>query len=97
MTDRPQMAGGCCGSRDDGITQIRLDEARSAGIRGLATALGQLRLRGRTPEDVADAELLEVVRGQQNYVTPRPEVEALYAQALRREFAAFCARLDAGR
>jgi len=32
------------------------------------------------------------VRGQHNYIVDKAEVEALYAAALRREYAAFCAR-----
>ena len=92
MSDRPQMFSGCCGGRDDSITQIQLDAVRSAGIRGLSTAFEQLCMRGRTPDDVTDAELLEVVRAQHNYIVDKAEVEARYAVALRREYAAFCAR-----
>ncbi len=92
MSDRPQMLGGCCGGRDDSVTQIRLDNLRSAGIVGLQAAFSQLRMRGRTPEDVTDAELLEVVRAQHNYIVAKAAVEVLYAAALRREFAAYCAR-----
>ena len=92
MSDRPQMLSGCCGGRDDSVTQIQLDGVRTAGIVGLPAAFGQLRMRGRTPEDVTDAELLEVVRAQHNYIYAKAEIEALYAAALRREYAAFCAR-----
>ena len=93
MSDRPQMVGGCCGGRDDSVTQIQLyADGRTVGIRGLPTAFEQLCMRGRTPEDVTDAELLEVVRAQHNYVVGKGEIEARYAAALRREFAAFCAR-----
>jgi hypothetical protein len=93
MSDRAQMLGGCCGGRDDSVTQIQLDAVRAAGIRGLSTAFEQLRMRGRTPEDVTDAELLGVVREQHNYIIDKAQIEALYAAALRREYAAFCARL----
>ncbi len=92
MSDRPQMLGGCCGSGDDSVTQIQLDAVRTAGIRSLTAAFAQLRLRGRTPDTVTDAELLESVRAQHNYIVAKAEIEALYAAALRREFAAYCAR-----
>ncbi len=94
MSDRPQMMSGCCGGRDDSVTQIQLDGVRSVGIRGLKTAFEQLRMRGRGPEDVTDAELLEAARGQHNYIVDKAAVEALYAAALRREYAAFCASLS---
>ncbi len=95
MSDRPKMLGGCCGGRDESVTQIKLDAVRSAGLRGLTSAFGELRLRGRTPENVTDAELLDAVRGQHNYIVPKPEIEALYAAALRREYRAYCVRLPA--
>lgn len=97
MTDRPQIPG-CCGSRDDGVTQLKLcGDDRTVGIRGLFAAFDQLRMRGCGAEGVTDAELLEAVRGQRNYIPDRASVEAMYAAALRREYAAYCARPPKGR
>jgi len=51
--------------------------------------LEQLLAMGRTPDQVTNEELLGMVRAQKNYITSKPDIEARYAAALRREYAAF--------
>ncbi len=86
------MTGVCCPKSDDSVTQLCLREGRSVGIMGLGAVFEQLWVMGRKPEEATDAELLGMVRAQKNYITPKPDIEALYAAALRREYAAFYAR-----
>ena len=92
MSSQPMMTGACCPKSDDSVTQLRLREGRSVGILGLNAALEQLWALGRKPEEATDAELLGMVRAQRNYITSKPDIEALYAAALRREYALFYAR-----
>jgi hypothetical protein len=92
MSSQPMMTGACCPKSDDSVTQLRLREGRSVGIMGLNATFEQLWALGRKPEEATDAELLGMVRAQRNYITPKPDIEALYAAALRREYAAFCVR-----
>jgi len=92
MSSQPMMTGACCPKSDDSVTQLRLREGRSVGILGLNAALEQLWALGRKPEEATDAELLGMVRAQRNYITSKPDIEALYAAALRREYASFYAR-----
>ncbi|MGQ9627126.1 MAG: hypothetical protein ACUVV0_09520 [Anaerolineae bacterium] len=75
------------------MTQLRLfEDGRTVGIIGLSTVFGLLLAMGRTPEEATDAELLEMVRAQKNYIPMKANIEALYAAALRREYASFYAR-----
>ena len=92
MSSQPMMTGACCPKSDDSVTQLRLREGRSVGIMGLNAAWEQLWALGRKPEEATDAELLGMVRAQRNYITSKPDIETLYAAALRREYASFCAR-----
>jgi hypothetical protein len=92
MSSQPTMTGACCPKSDDSVTQLRLREGRSVGILGLNAALEQLWALGRKPEEATDAELVGMVRAQRNYITSSPDIEALYAAALRREYASFYAR-----
>ena len=92
MSSQPMMTGACCPKSDDSVTQLRLEEGHTIGIMGLSTVLEQLLAMGRTPDQVTNEELLGMARAQKNYVTPKPEIEAKYAAALRREYAAFYAR-----
>jgi len=91
MSSQPMMTGACCPKSDDSVTQLRLREGRSVGIIGLNATFEQLWAMGRKPDEATDAELLGMVRAQRNYITSKPDVEALYAAALRREYASFCA------
>jgi hypothetical protein len=92
MSSQPMMTGACCPKSDDSVTQLRLREGHSVGVMGLTTAFEQLWAMGRKPEEATDAELLGMARAQRNYITPKSDIEALYAAALRREYASFCAR-----
>jgi len=92
MSSQPMMAGACCPKRDDSVTQLSLREGHSVGIMGLNMVFEQLLAMEREPEEATDAELLGMARAQRNYITPKPDIEALYAAALRREYATFCAR-----
>ena len=92
MSSQPMMTGACCPKSDDSVTHLRLEEGHTIGIMGLSTVLEQLLAMGRTPDQVTNEELLGMARAQKNYVTPKPEIEAKYAAALRREYAAFYAR-----
>ncbi len=92
MSSQPRITGACCPKSDDSVTQLFLREGHSVGILGLSAAFEQLWLLDRKPEEATDIELLDMVRAQRNYITPKPDVEALYAAALRREYTAFHAR-----
>jgi len=92
MSSQPMMTGACCPKSDDRVTQLRFEEGRTVGIMGLNAALEQLWALGRKPDEATDAELLGMVRAQRNYITSKPDIEALYAAALRREYASFYAR-----
>lgn len=92
MSSQPMMTGACCPKGDDSVTQLSLREGRSVGIMGLNAVLEQLLAMGRKPDEATDDELLGMVRAQRNYINPKPEIEALYAAALRREYASFYAR-----
>jgi hypothetical protein len=92
MSSQPLMTGACCPKSDDSVTQLRLDEGHAVGILGLGAVLEQLLAMGQTPDQVTNEELLGMVRAQKNYISSNPGVEAKYAAALRREYAAFHAR-----
>jgi hypothetical protein len=92
MSSQPMMAGACCPKSDDRVMQLRLWEGHSVGIMGLNMVFEQLLAMGRKPEEVTDAELLGMARTQRNYIPSKPDIEALYAAALRREYASFYAR-----
>ncbi len=86
------MTGACCPRNDDGVTQLSLGAGPTVGVRGLNSVFEQLWALGRNPEQAADAELVGMVRAQKNYIPAQADVEARYAAALRRAYAAFCAR-----
>ncbi len=93
MDNSPWTTGPCCPKGDVSVTQLGLsDDRHTAGIVGLGTVFEQLLAMGRAPDAVTDEELLGMVRAQRNYIAPKTSVEALYAAALRREYAAFYAR-----
>jgi len=92
MSSQPLMTGACCPKSDDSVTQLRLDEGHAVGILSLGAVFEQLLAMGRTPDQVTNEELLGMMRAQKNYISSNPNVEAKYAAALRREYAAFYAR-----
>lgn len=86
------MSGACCPKGDAGVTQLRLgDDGPTVGIIGLNTVFEQLLAMGRAPGEATDEELVGMVRAR-NYIPSRKEVEAKYAVALRRAYAAFYGR-----
>jgi hypothetical protein len=92
MRDAPRTTGACCPKGDTRVTQLRLaDDGHTVGIVGLDTVFEQLLAMGRTPDEATDAELVGMVRAR-NYIPSKANVEAVYAAALRREYAAFYAR-----
>lgn len=86
------MTGACCPKSDDRVMQLRFEEGHTVGIMGLGTVLEQLLAMGRPPDQVTNEELLGMVRAQKNYISSQSSIEAKYAAALRREYAAFYAR-----
>ena len=92
MSSQPVVTGACCPKSDDSVTQLRLREGHAVGMMGLNAVFEQLWAMGRKPEEATDAELLGMVRAQKNYITSKPDIEALYAAALTREYASLYAR-----
>jgi hypothetical protein len=92
MSSQPLMTGACCSKSDDSVTQLRLGKGDTVGIVGLSVVFEQLLAMGRTPDQVTNEELLGMVRGQKNYISSNPNVEAEYAAALRHGYAVFHAR-----
>lgn len=93
MKEKPVMTGACCPKNAPGVTQLELgDDGHSVGIRGLDIVFEQLLTSGQRPHEIPDGELVDKVRAARNYIPSQREVEAKYAAALRRAYAAFCAR-----
>ncbi len=92
MSERPTMTGACCPKSDDSVIQLRLGEGHTVGIMGLGAVFEQLWVSGRKPEETTGEELVGMVRAQKNYIPSKASVEATYATALRREYAAFYVR-----
>jgi hypothetical protein len=92
MSSGPWLTGACCPKGDDNVTQLRLGEGHTVGVIGLGAVFEQLLAMGRSPDEATDGELLGMVRARKNYVPAKASIEATYATALRRAYAAFCAR-----
>jgi hypothetical protein len=89
----PTTTGACCPKSSADVTQLPLDDAgRTVGIRRLDAVFERLLALGRTPDQLADAELVERVRAERNFIPSMRDVEELYATALRRAYAAYLAR-----
>jgi hypothetical protein len=89
MSEMPPNSGACCLPNADGITYIKIGvQGHTVGMRGLDTVFQQLLAVGRQPEDATDTELIVMAR-KSNYIPYREIVEADYAAALRRAYAAF--------
>lgn len=94
MEKMPPGAGACCLPRVDGITHLQIGpQGYTVGMSGLDKVFQQLRLMGRRPEDASDAELVGMAR-RFNWIPEKAAVEAEYAVALRRAYAAFLARQE---
>jgi hypothetical protein len=65
----------------------------TVGVMGLDTVFQQLLMMGRRPEETTDTELVGMAR-KFNYIPDRETVEADYAVALRRAYAAFYVRQE---
>ena len=92
MDKTPSGDGACCLPNGEGLTYLKVGpQGVTIGMMNLDAAFRQLMAMGRRPEEVADPELLGVAR-RFNYIPNRPNIEADYAAALRRAYAAFCAR-----
>ena len=72
MRDRPADTGACCPQAVSGVTQLKLGgEGQTVGVMGLDTVFEQLLAMGRAPDEVSDAELLDMVRAARNYIPSR--------------------------
>jgi hypothetical protein len=93
--DKPAAGNGaCCLPSVDGVTYLQVGpRAVTIGMRNLDAVFKQLLAMDRGPEEIGDAELLGMAR-RFNYIPHRPGGEADYAAALRRAYAAFCARQE---
>ena len=84
--------GACCPPSVDGVTYLKVGpRGMTIGMMNLDAVFKQLFALGRRPDEATDAELLGMAR-RFNYIPDRPNVAADYAAALRRAYAAFCAR-----
>lgn len=94
MNRIPSDSGACCLPNVDGITYIKIGpQGHTVGMKGLDTIFQQLFAMGRRPEDASDAELVEMAR-KFNWIADKAAIEADYALALRRAYAAFFARRE---
>lgn len=94
MGGRPLSQGECCLPAAEGITYLRVGAGRRVvGMMGLERVFEQLHLMGRRPEEVTDEELIGMAR-RSNYIPTRASIEAEYAEALRRAYAAYWARRE---
>jgi hypothetical protein len=85
----PPGSSACCLPNVDGITYLKIGpQGHTVGMRGLDTIFQQLIAMGRSPEDATDAELVGMAR-QFNWIAEKESVEADYAIALRRAYAAY--------
>ena len=92
MNRKPIANGACCLPNVDSVTYLQVGPRRVAiGMMGLEKIFEQLFLLGRRPEEASDAELVGMARNF-NYIPHCPGTEAEYGEALRKAYAAFCAR-----
>lgn len=92
MGENPSEPGTCCLPAADGMTYLKIGTRQiTVGIQGLDTICQQLYVMGRTPEETSDEELIGMAR-RHNYISRNAEVEADYAAAFRKAYAAFYAR-----
>ena len=94
MDKASSSEGACCLPGVDGVTYLKVGpRGVTVSMMNLDAAFKQLLALGRCPEEVTDTELLGMAR-RFNYIPDRSGVEADYAAALRRAYAAFCARQE---
>lgn len=86
--------GACCPPAAEGITYLKIGARHvTVGLQGLETLFGQLYALGRQPDEASDEELLALAR-RRNYIRSNAEVEADYAAAIRKAYAAYHARQE---
>jgi hypothetical protein len=94
MDKTPSGDGACCLPNGEGLTYLKVGpRGVTVGMMNLDAGFKQLLAMGRRPEEATDAELLGMAR-RFNYIPDRSGVEADYAAALRRAYAAFCTRQE---
>ena len=94
MDKTPSGDGTCCLPNREGLTYLKVGpRGVTIGMMNLDAVFKQLFAMGHRPEEVTDTELLGMAR-RFNYIPNRPNVEVDYAAALRRAYAAFCARQE---
>jgi hypothetical protein len=87
MNRMPPGSGSCCLPSADGISYLKVG-GDPIGMRGLDTIFKQLLALERLPEDASDEELVGMAR-KLNYIPYKAAIEAEYAEALRKAYAAF--------
>ncbi len=96
MDKTPASDGACCLPNVDGVTYLKVgSRGTTIGMMNLDAVFKQLLALGRHPDEATDVELLSLAR-RFNYIPAGPGVAADYAAALRRAYAAFCARQIGG-
>ncbi len=96
MDKTPASEGACCLPNMDGVTYLKVGpRGTTIGMMNLDAVFKQLFSLGRRPDEATDAELLSLAR-RFNYIPAGPDVATDYAAALRRAYAAFCARQIGG-
>lgn len=94
MRQNPLGSNGCCLPSVEGVTYLKIGaQGVTVGVMGLEKVFQQLWMMGRQPDEVNDTELVDMVRNYA-YIPKQKSVEADYAVALRRAYAAFYARQE---
>jgi hypothetical protein len=88
MNRMPPGSGSCCLPSVDGITYLRVGpKGDPIGMQRLGIVFKQLLSMERRPEDASDEELVGMAR-KFNYIPYNSAIEAEYAEALRKAYAA---------
>ena len=92
MSKKSASTGTCCLPSVEGLTYLKIGpRGYVVGLMGLDKVFQQLDALGRRPDEATDAELVGMAR-RFNYIPDRPTVEADFAVALRRAYAAYFSR-----
>jgi len=84
----------CCLPNAEGVTYLQIgSQGFTVGMQNLESVFSQLWKLHRRPDELGDTEVLGLTR-RFNYIPDRPSVAADYAAALRKAYAAFCARQE---
>lgn len=94
MDKRPIGSNACCLPNVEGVMYIQVgSKGHTVGMRGLDLIFKQLAAMGRLPEDASDDELIGMAR-RFNWIPHKASIEADYAVALRKAYAAFFTRQE---